>query len=132
MMMRVLALGGLMVTGMLGWTTWGQAAGCSPGEARYAGLYTLNGVMEVGSQLLLNQDGSFEFMLAYGANDQAGKGCWVAKGQRLEVIPSGRSQASTTHTPDDSGFGGLVLTISGSDLVWDINNSGYEGRFEKE
>ncbi len=88
--------------------------------------------MEVGSQLLLNQDGSFEFMLAYGANDQAGKGCWVAKGQRLEVIPSGQSQASTTHTPDDSGFGGLVLTISGSDLVWDINNSGYEGRFEKE
>ena len=92
MMMRVLALGGLMVTGMLGWTTPGQTASCSPGEARYAGLYTLNGVMEVGSQLLLNQDGSFEFMLAYGANDQAGKGCWVAKGQRLEVIPPGKAR----------------------------------------
>ena len=69
--------------------------------------------MEVGSELLLRPDGSFEFMLAYGANDQYGKGCWVAKGSRLEVIPAGRRKASTSHTPEDRGFGGLVLTISG-------------------
>ncbi|TPI45003.1 hypothetical protein FJW05_19815 [Mesorhizobium sp. B2-9-1] len=102
-----------------------------PGDARLAGHYYLNGVMEVGSELLLKNDGSFEFALAYGANDQYGKGCWVRKGSTVEVIPAGHSSASTHHTPDDSGFSGLVLTVSGSSLVWDINGSGHKGRFEK-
>ncbi|MDG4877174.1 hypothetical protein P9273_18940 [Mesorhizobium sp. WSM4935] len=104
---------------------------CQPGDARLAGYYYLNGVMEVGSELLLKKDGSFEFALAYGANDQYGKGCWVRKGSTVEVIPAGRSSASTHHTPDDRGFSGLVLTVSGSSLVWDINGSGHKGRFEK-
>ncbi|MBZ9658216.1 hypothetical protein LB523_04115 [Mesorhizobium sp. ESP-6-4] len=107
------------------------ANACQPGDARLAGHYYLNGVMEVGSELLLKKDGSFEFALAYGANDQYGKGCWVRKGSTVEVIPAGRSSASTHHTPDDSGFSGLVLTVSGSSLVWDINGSGHKGRFEK-
>jgi len=108
-----------------------DAAGCKPGDAGLAGHYYLRGVMEVGSELLLKKDGSFEFMLAYGANDQYGKGCWVKKGSTVEVIPAGRSSASTHHTPDDSGFSGLVLTISGGSLVWDINGSGHKGRFER-
>jgi hypothetical protein len=128
---RTIALGGLMLAGVLGLTAVGEAKACTSGEAKYAGLYTLNGVMEVGSQLLLNQDGSFEFMLAYGANDQYGKGCWIVKGNRLEVIPEGRGKASTTHTPEERSFGGLVLTISGRDLIWNINNSGHKGTFEK-
>jgi len=109
----------------------GAANACQPGDARLAGHYYLNGVMEVGSELLLKKDGSFEFALAYGANDQYGKGCWVRKGSTVEVIPAGRSSASTHHTPDDSGFSGLVLTVSGSSLVWDINGSGHKGRYEK-
>ena len=109
----------------------GVANACQPGDARLAGHYYLNGVMEVGSELLLKKDGSFEFALAYGANDQYGKGCWVRKGSTVEVIPAGRSSASTHHTPDDSGFSGLVLTVSGSSLVWDINGSGHKGRYEK-
>ncbi|BCM17488.1 hypothetical protein [Mesorhizobium sp. J8] len=107
------------------------ANACQPGDARLVGHYYLNGVMEVGSELLLKKDGSFEFALAYGANDQYGKGCWVRKGSTVEVIPAGRGSASTHHTPDDRGFSGLVLTVSGSRLVWDINGSGHKGRFEK-
>ncbi|MGT2466717.1 hypothetical protein ACVOMV_19450 [Mesorhizobium atlanticum] len=109
----------------------GRADACQPGDARLAGHYYLNGVMEVGSELLLNKDGSFEFALAYGANDQYGKGCWVRKGSTVEVIPAGRSSASTHHTPDDRGLSGLVLTVSGTSLVWNINGSGHKGRFEK-
>jgi hypothetical protein len=109
----------------------GAANACAPGDPRLAGHYYLNGVMEVGSELLLKKDGSFEFALAYGANDQYGKGCWVRKGSKVEVIPAGRGSASTHHTPDDSGFSGLALTISGSSLIWDINGSGHKGRFEK-
>jgi hypothetical protein len=107
------------------------AQACSPGDAKLAGHYYLNGVMEVGSELLLKPNGSFEFMLAYGANDQHGKGCWVKRGSTVEVIPAGRSSASRRHTPDDRGFGGLVLTVSGRSLVWDIAGSGHKGRYEK-
>lgn len=107
------------------------AEACSPGDPKLAGHYYLNGVMEVGSELLLRPNGSFEFMLAYGANDQYGKGCWVKRGSTVEVIPTGRSSASRRHTPDDRGFGGLVLTVSGRSLVWDIASSGYKGRYEK-
>ena len=120
------AFAGALIVGAIG-----AANACQPGDARLAGHYYLNGVMEVGSELLLKKDGSFEFALAYGANDQYGKGCWVRKGSTVEVIPAGRSSASTHHTPDDSGFSGLVLTVSGSSLVWDINGSGHKGRYEK-
>lgn len=112
-------------------TSGGVAQACTPGNPKLAGHYYLNGVMEVGSELLLRPDGSFEFMLAYGANDQYGKGCWVQHGSTVEVIPAGRRAASRTHTPDDRGFGGLVLTISGKALVWNIAGSGYKGRYER-
>ncbi len=85
-------LGGAILFGIASFATASAAAACAPGAAKYAGHYYLNGVMEVGSELLLKPDGSFEFMLAYGANDQYGKGCWVAKGSRLEVIPAGRRE----------------------------------------
>lgn len=37
---------------------------------RLAGHYYLNGVAEVGSELLLRDDGRFEWFLAYGAMDR--------------------------------------------------------------
>jgi hypothetical protein len=120
------ALAGVLAAGATG-----AADACQPGDARLAGHYYLNGVMEVGSELLLKKNGSFEFGLAYGANDQYGKGCWVRRGSIVEVIPAGRSSASMHHTPDDRGFSGLVLTVSGSSLIWDINGSGHMGRYEK-
>lgn len=108
-----------------------QAGTCAPQDPELAGHYHLNGVMEVGSELLLRPDGTFEFMLAYGANDQHGKGCWVRRGSTVEVIPAGRGAASRRHTPDDRGFGGLVLTVSGRALVWDIAGSGHKGHYER-
>ncbi|HEY3739734.1 MAG TPA: hypothetical protein VGL53_07815 [Bryobacteraceae bacterium] len=47
--------------------------------ADLAGLYVLQGVREVGSELSLKPDGSFEFMFAYGASDYWGKGTWRAE-----------------------------------------------------
>src|SRR5690554_2501066 len=76
-----------------------SAAECVSGKRSLAGHYYLRGVMEVGSELLLRPDGSFEFMLAYGANDQYGRGCWTANGKTVEVVPAGRRRASRTHTP---------------------------------
>jgi hypothetical protein len=39
-----------------------------------AGRYALRGVMEVGSELMLKPDGSFEYYLSYGAADYWSKG----------------------------------------------------------
>jgi hypothetical protein len=52
--------------------------------ADFSGHYTLQGVREVGSELLLKPDGSFEFMLAYGAADFWGKGTW--RGENDAVV----------------------------------------------
>jgi hypothetical protein len=41
-----------------------------------AGHYYLEGAREVGSELLLKPNGTFEFMLAYGALDESGAGQW--------------------------------------------------------
>ena len=42
--------------------------------ADMTGPYYLRGIMEVGSELLLRPDGTFEFMLSYGAADYWGRG----------------------------------------------------------
>lgn len=42
--------------------------------ADLAGRYSLQNVREVGSELVLKPDGTFEYMLAYGAADYWAKG----------------------------------------------------------
>ncbi len=53
-----------------------SAQSCKPARADMAGLYTLRGVMETGSQIMLHADGRFQYMLAYGAVDELAEGCW--------------------------------------------------------
>ena len=111
-------------------TAGGASGACAPGDPKRAGHYYLNGGMEVGSELLLKPDGSFEFMLAYGALDQYGKGCWRVEGNRMLVIPAGRSAPAAQYSIEDSRFVGFTLTIDGGALVWDLGN-GHKGRYEK-
>ncbi|MCH4249103.1 MAG: hypothetical protein LKF82_14970 [Acinetobacter populi] len=42
----------------------------------WSGRYYLKGIMETGSTLILNPNGRFDFMLAYGAMDQSAQGQW--------------------------------------------------------
>jgi hypothetical protein len=51
-------------------------AACSARADDVAGHYYLQNVHEVGSELFLQPDGTFEFMLAYGAADYHAKGAW--------------------------------------------------------
>src|SRR6188768_2555133 len=111
-------------------TASGASGSCTPGDPKRVGHYYLNGVMEVGSELLLKPDGSFEFMLAYGALDQYGKGCWRVEGSKVLVVPAGRSAPAPQYSIEDSRFVGFTLTIDGGDLVWDLGN-GHNGRYEK-
>ena len=48
-----------------------------------AGHYVLYGVHEVGSELLLKPDGTFEYMLAYGAADYSATGKWRREGDAV-------------------------------------------------
>jgi hypothetical protein len=54
-------------------TALGAALAQSP---NVAGHYYLQNFREVGSEMMLKPDGSFEFMLAYGAADYWAKGTW--------------------------------------------------------
>jgi len=110
--------------------TQGVAGACTPGDQKLVGHYYLEGIMEVGSELLLRPDGSFEFGLAYGALDQYGKGCWTVSGSSLALVPEGRSSGSTTHSFDQPGFDGMVLAIDGAELVWRVDPR-HIGRFVK-
>ena len=56
------------------------SAACAPADPSLAGHYSLHGVMEVGSELLLKADGRFEYMLAYGALDELASGCLTRNG----------------------------------------------------
>lgn len=107
-----------------------RTGACAPGDGKLVGHYYLNGVMEVGSELLLKSDGSFEFYLAYGALDQYGKGCWRAEGNRVLVIPEGRNAPAAVYSIESSRFVGFTLTIEGKSLVWDFGG-GHKGRYER-
>src|SRR5882762_1843644 len=56
--------------------SWLALSACVLSADDVAGHYVLRGVREVGSELLLKPDGSFEYMLAYGAADYGAKGTW--------------------------------------------------------
>ena len=52
------------------------------------GHYYLSGIREVGSELLLRPDGSYEWFLAYGATDQSSKGTWKRDGDEIILLPT--------------------------------------------
>jgi hypothetical protein len=60
--------------------------------ADMSGHYLLRNVMEVGSELLLNSDGTFEFALAYGAADYSATGTWRTEGGAVILNTTGKDQ----------------------------------------
>ena len=54
-----------------------------------AGHYYLEGVHEVGSELLLHPDGHFQYFLAYGAYDENATGDWRLEGELVILHTAG-------------------------------------------
>lgn len=82
--LRLLCLA-LMLAGAASVPGLAQELACAAPEqpadaAHSAGHYYLSGVPELGSELLLKPDGSFQWMLAYGALDQTLQGRWWRSG----------------------------------------------------
>ena len=69
-----------------------SAAGAATQSADVAGHYVLDGMMEVGSELLLKPDGQFEFMLAYGAADYWAKGTWKTENDAVVLDSAGKKE----------------------------------------
>jgi hypothetical protein len=83
-------------------TAWPQARGTqaapsptnsTPSAAELAGHYYLEGVREVGSELLLRPDGRFEWTMSYGAVDQYAQGRWQQQGQQLVLTAARPTEA---------------------------------------
>lgn len=60
-----------------------KAANKSSEAVRVPGHYYLQGVREVGSELLLLEDGSFEYLMSYGAVDISAHGAWRSDGKQV-------------------------------------------------
>src|SRR5215469_9396648 len=82
-----------------------------------SGHYVLQGVMEVGSELMLKPDGTFEYMLAYGAADYWAKGTWKRDGDSVILHSAGKEEEPFRLLRSDAGKPGRIR-------VWVIGNNG--------
>src|SRR5664279_749587 len=82
-----------------------------------AGHYVLQGVMEVGSELMLKPDGTFEYMLAYGAADYWAKGTWKRDGNSVILHSDGKEEPPFRLTKSEPGKAGRIR-------VWVMGKSG--------
>jgi hypothetical protein len=111
---RLTAIGTLTLAFLTVGVSSGQAASCGAADSSLVGHYTMQGVMEVGSELLLKADGRFQYMLAYGSLDELASGCWARHGGVVTLYAS-KFEASME---DPRKFSRLDLTISaGGKLV---------------
>src|SRR5215207_9178904 len=62
--------------------------------ADLAGHYYLQNVREIGSELMLKPDGTFEYMLAYGAADFWAKGKWQSEDSAV-ILNSAENDAKS-------------------------------------
>jgi hypothetical protein len=83
-----------------------------------AGHYVLQGVMEVGSELLLKSDGSFEYMLAYGAADYWAKGTWRHEYNCVVLNSAGKKEAPFRLLRSEAGKPGRTC-------VWVMGRNGH-------
>jgi hypothetical protein len=83
-----------------------------------AGHYVLHGVTEVGSELLLKADGSFEYMLVYGAADFWAKGTWQHKDNSVVLNSAGKKEAPFRFLRSEAGSPGKIC-------VWVIGKDGH-------
>ena len=81
------------------------------------GHYILRGVMEVGSELLLKSDGTFEYALAYGAADYWAKGTWRQEDNRVVLNSAGTKKAPFRFLRSEAGKPGKIC-------IWVIGENG--------
>lgn len=83
-------------------------------DEAWSGHYYLHGVMEVGSELLLQPDGKFKWMLAVGALDQYAEGSWWKNGDCIGLKPEAKFKKGLSIFPES-----LTISDKSLDAIWD-------------
>lgn len=94
-------------------------------DQAWSGHYYLNGVMEVGSELLLQSDGKFKWMLAYGALDQYAEGTWWKNGNCIGLKPDSKFKKNLSIFPES-----LTISEKSLDVTW--NDGRQQGSYSKD
>ena len=99
--------------------------------ASLAGHYYLEGIMETGSELLLRDDGRFQWYFTYGALDLAAEGRWQREGADIVLRPD-VFQAPPQYP--ETEFKRMQLRVDGKDLVpaWPWEEGAERGRYVLE
>lgn len=82
---------------------------------RFAGHYYLEGVREVGSEILLRPNGTFEFRLASGALDESGAGSWTVVDGDVVLQSAGVAHPPTVTLHASSGVATNSIRVVVSD-----------------
>lgn len=82
-------------------------------DQAWAGHYYLQGVMEVGSELLLEKNGKFKWYLAVGALDQYAEGTWWKNGSCIGLNAAPKFRANLQIFPAQ-----LNLSEKNLDVTW--------------
>lgn len=109
------------------WASSALAANCAQADASLAGHYAMRGVMEVGSELRLQANGSFDYMLAYGALDEVASGCWRRVGNVVTLVPS----KFETNAEDPLKFDRLELEVTPTGKLVRRFESGATGAYSR-
>jgi hypothetical protein len=93
---------------------------CAAADPRdLAGHYYLQGAMEMGSQLLLREDGTFVGEIIYGSAGGYAKGTWQVEGDTLTL----RNEASSQQAEDlPVLFHDMTLKVEPNCLSVDLGN----------
>jgi len=92
------------------------------------GRYHLEGIMETGSELLLQVDGRFQWYFTYGALDLEAEGHWQRDGGNVVLVPD------VFHFPPqypETEFKRMQLRIDDDELVpaWPWDGGAERGRY---
>lgn len=110
-----------------GWISGALAAGCQRADASLAGHYYMRGVMEVGSELQLQANGEFKYMLAYGTLDEYATGCWSRAGQTVTLVVS----KFEANAEDPMKFERLELAINPGGKLLRQFGDGHAGAYSR-
>ena len=105
-----------------------EAPAAATNTASLAGHYYLEGIMETGSELLLREDGRFQWYFSYGALDLAAEGRLQREDDHVVLLPD-VFQAPPQYP--ETEFERMQLRIDGKDLVpaWPWEEGAERGRY---
>ncbi|GAB3348650.1 hypothetical protein [Lysobacter tyrosinilyticus] len=97
-------------------------------EQKLAGHYYLEGIMETGSELQLDERGHFQWYFSYGALDLTADGSWSYEGGNVVLSPE-HFQFPPQYP--ETEFKRMQLRVDGADLVpaWPWEEGAERGRY---